>query len=316
MLSFVDLFCGCGGLSLGLQKAGLNHLAAFDYWDKAIAVYQANVSPHAFVFNLANTEAAAESVSRYSPDLIVGGPPCQDFSLCGKKQIGRRANLTLSYVEIIAAVRPKYFLMENVPPIIKTEFFKKVYLAAAAAGYGLTYKIADLSFYNVPQKRKRLFLLGVLGGGENCLDVYWKPYVAKKPKTVREYVTENPVNAEWNFDHYFLYPRYMERRCTFSMDEPSWTIVSSFKRNPGPKFRPSPNEKYDYQTAPRLNLKHAMDLQTFPKGFNLFPEGAKISESDARLMVANAVPVNAGEFFGKVFSRYEAAKIKNKTTLF
>ena len=78
----VDLFSGCGGMSLGLGQAGFNVVGAFDNWDPAIAIYRENFKHPIFKADLSNEEASA-AVKRLKPDLIAGGPPCQDYSIAG-----------------------------------------------------------------------------------------------------------------------------------------------------------------------------------------------------------------------------------------
>ena len=78
-MNTVDLFCGCGGMSLGFELAGNNVLAGLDNWDKAIKVYGDNFSHPVHKIDLKNVDAAADVVNTYQPDMIVGGPQCQDF---------------------------------------------------------------------------------------------------------------------------------------------------------------------------------------------------------------------------------------------
>ncbi len=81
----VDLFCGVGGLSLGLQEAGINVKAALDNWDAAVDVYNRNVGPHAQTLDLSDPANAIDLITPLQPDLIAGGPPCQDFSSAGDR---------------------------------------------------------------------------------------------------------------------------------------------------------------------------------------------------------------------------------------
>ena len=103
----VDLFSGCGGLSLGLTKAGMDIVAAYDNWAAASSVYAANFNHPINTFDLADEESAASHISQYNPDMIIGGPPCQDFSSAGlRNENNGRGNLTLSYAGIVARIRP------------------------------------------------------------------------------------------------------------------------------------------------------------------------------------------------------------------
>ena len=114
----VDLFCGCGGLSLGFKKAGFDVIAAYDKWEAALEVYRRNFDHPAEEMDLSNVQASAIAIDKLEPDMIIGGPPCQDFSSAGKRdEDGGRGDLTVHYAKIISQVRPKWFVMENVARI-------------------------------------------------------------------------------------------------------------------------------------------------------------------------------------------------------
>src|SRR5436309_2974303 len=110
-LKVVDLFAGCGGLSMGFANAGFKVVAAFDNWDPAIEVYKKNFNHPIIKKDLGDTSNITD-IKSYKPDIIIGGPPCQDFSSAGHRDetLGR-AQLTSSFTEIIAEIKPKYFLM-------------------------------------------------------------------------------------------------------------------------------------------------------------------------------------------------------------
>ena len=101
-------------MSRGFEDAGFQIVAAFEFWDKAAECYALNFSHPVFTTDLSDTTTAVDEIQRFHPDIIIGGPPCQDFSHAGKRVEGSRAGLTEAYAEIIRAVRPKYFVMENV----------------------------------------------------------------------------------------------------------------------------------------------------------------------------------------------------------
>ena len=111
----VDLFSGCGGMSLGLGQAGFNVVGAFDNWDPAIAIYKENFKHPIFKADLSREEARS-SVSQLKPDLIAGGPPCQDYSIAGKRKLGKRANLTIRFAEIVVSRKTlsKYFCLAEI----------------------------------------------------------------------------------------------------------------------------------------------------------------------------------------------------------
>jgi DNA (cytosine-5)-methyltransferase 1 len=126
-MDFVDLYCGVGGLSLGLTDAGMTPLAAFDHWAPALEIYRRNIGNHAAQADLAQPWHVIPRIKRLRPDLIAGGPPCQDFSAAGNRTEGNRAALTVRFAQIVVSVAPRFFLMENTRLIAS----KKAYATAA-----------------------------------------------------------------------------------------------------------------------------------------------------------------------------------------
>lgn len=113
----VDMFCGCGGMSLGFKMVGFDVVAAFDKWEPAMAVHRLNMPDTPVMpLDLSDVGKVIETVSPYAPDVMFGGAPCQAFSHAGKRRPGDpRASLTVAYAREIAGVRPAYAVMENVP---------------------------------------------------------------------------------------------------------------------------------------------------------------------------------------------------------
>ena len=110
-------------------------------------------------------------MKKFKPDIIIGGPPCQDYSSAGKQdETQGRANLTIKFAELVCGVRTKWFVMENVERIIKSETLPKAVQIFKEAGYGLSQVVLDASLCGVPQKRKRYFMIGELGGVDGFLE--------------------------------------------------------------------------------------------------------------------------------------------------
>ena len=102
----VDLFAGCGGLSLGFQKAGYDVVAAFELWSTAIECYKENFNHPVIQLDLSETNNAICQIKKFSPDMIIGGPPCQDFSHAGKRIEHDRAELKAEANAIYAELEP------------------------------------------------------------------------------------------------------------------------------------------------------------------------------------------------------------------
>jgi DNA (cytosine-5)-methyltransferase 1 len=161
-LCAIDLFCGVGGLSLGFEQAGISILAGFDCWERALDVYKLNFAHKAAKLDLSDVPAAALELQKHSANMIIGGPPCQDFSHAGKRTEKDRAELTKCFAEIVVALKPQIFVMENVDRIIKSKAWETAKMVLKSGGYGLTEKILDASFCGCPQIRKRFFCVGLL----------------------------------------------------------------------------------------------------------------------------------------------------------
>lgn len=198
----VDLFSGCGGMSLGFQSAGYNIVAAFENWPAAIECYKQNFKHPVIETDLSIVDEAIIRIKKYQPDLIIGGPPCQDFSNAGNRTEGERAELTHSFAKIITAVKPKFFVMENVARASESEAYKKARKLFIDNGYGLTEIVLDASHCNVPQKRNRFFCIGGLNQDDGFLSAILRAKQTVLPLSVRDYYSEKKYTLE--FEYYAL----------------------------------------------------------------------------------------------------------------
>lgn len=293
-MRIVDLFSGCGGMSLGFEQAGYDVVGAFDNWDAAIEIYKKNFSHPIFKHDI-GTEDIVPLIKGLKPDLIVGGPPCQDYSIAGKRELGKRANLTIKYAHIIAAVKPEWVVFENVYNIERFSTLSEMKKIICDAGYGITTKVLDASYCGVPQKRMRFFLIGKLGEKDGFLDDILKAGMADKPMTVRDYLGDT-LNTEF----YYMHPRSYNRRGVFSIDEPSATIRGINRPIPE-NYKRHHADKADIKDGVRaLTTRERGYLQTFPDSF-IFT-GAK---TDVELAIGNAVPPALAKYVGECIKKYD-----------
>lgn len=302
-MRIVDLFCGCGGLSLGFERAGYEVVAGYDNWAAAINVYRQNFNHPINQIDLLNVEEASEHIRAYNPQMIIGGPPCQDFSSAGKRdEDNGRGDLTPAYANIVATIRPEWFLMENVSTITKTNKLVEAKSIFKNAGYGLTQVVLDASLCGVPQKRKRFFLIGRLGENDDFMYNYIQSKLAKKPMTVRDYLGD-----KLGVDYYYRHPRSYARRGVFSIDEPSPTIRGVNRPLPS-GYKIHYNDPVQTTEGIRpLTTKERSLIQTFPETFTFLGTKSEIEQ-----MVGNAVPVNLGTFVGRAILDYIRDKEENK----
>lgn len=167
----IDLFAGVGGLSLGFEQAGFHIVLANEYDDEIAAAYRKNHRKTKMVvgditaLNLEDTFGAFAG----KIDVIIGGPPCQGFSQKGQRKTihDERNFLFKYYVKVVELVRPKYFVMENVPNLLTAEkgyFQKEIVDLFNEMGYSLNAGILNAADYGVPQNRRRAVIIGKRDG--------------------------------------------------------------------------------------------------------------------------------------------------------
>jgi len=290
----VDLFCGCGGMTLGFEKAGYNVVAGFDNWEPAINVYEANFNHPIVKLDLSDVDNSVSEISKFSPDIIVGGPPCQDFSTAGHQDESRgRAILSVCYSEIVCTIKPRYFVMENVAAIHNTKSFKTAITNFKKAGYGLTMKTLDAAYCGVPQIRKRMFVIGELNADDDFLNEELDKNLSDKPMTIFDY-----LGNSLGIEHYFRVPTNYNRRAVYSIYEPSMTIRGVDRPIPS-GYKGHRLDSAPVNTTRNLTPKERSYIQTFPKEFNFF--GGK---SDMNTMIGNAVPVNLAKYVGDALLKH------------
>lgn len=160
-LTVADLFCGGGGLSLGLRDAGLSPTCAVDCWAPAVATYRTNLGNHVLA------EAVDERTALPDVDVIAGGPPCQGFSSAGRRVADdKRNSLVRAFATVIARHRPRAFIFENVEGFLTTgrgKFVLDLLEPLVAAGYQIHLRKINAANFGVPQHRKRVIAIGGLG---------------------------------------------------------------------------------------------------------------------------------------------------------
>lgn len=242
ILNCVDLFAGAGGFSLAAREAGLRVEAAVELNPKACDTYRTNlVRPNGaklYEENILSFDPSELTAAHFSEgkecDVVLGGPPCQGFSVHRLNDAGvddPRNRLIHRYFEYVQELRPKVFLMENVPGILwdrHKKFLLDFYKMGAEAGYNLSEPaVIDARDYGIPQRRKRVFVLGIRD--DITLDLEWPPKRTHGNKKDR---TRDPSLAAW-------VPAAEVFRKPVAKDDPndvhmhhSQEIVDAFKSTP------------------------------------------------------------------------------------
>lgn len=196
-LTYIDLFSGAGGLSLGFDKAGFENVLAVEY-DKNIAkTYTNNFPTHNMLVddikNISNEEFSS-ILDGTEVDVVIGGPPCQGFSMAGK--IGRtfvddpRNKLFREFVRVVDLVSPKLFMMENVARMATHNHGKtitEVVQEFTKLGYKVQWKVLQTRNYGIPQSRQRMIMIGTKGD-----TIFQYPKEENRIVTVKEAISDLP----------------------------------------------------------------------------------------------------------------------------
>jgi DNA (cytosine-5)-methyltransferase 1 len=195
--NFIDLFAGCGGFSLGFLNAGMKGVFAIERDPMAFSTYSENLvdgRKNSFdcfdwpkwlerkewnIEDLLDLHATNLAKLKGGVDVLIGGPPCQGFSLAGKRRGDDPRNYLFKYyAEVVKTVQPKIVVIENVPRMkrlhktnsnkeAKESFYVRLVNILEDAGYVISSKILDASKFGVPQKRERLIAIGVRNDCQN-----------------------------------------------------------------------------------------------------------------------------------------------------
>ncbi|MGN1165920.1 MAG: DNA cytosine methyltransferase [Lachnospiraceae bacterium] len=222
-LKFGDLFSGAGGFTRGLEQAGLECVLGAEYNDYAVEAYRKNFTHECLQIDLSteeNQEIVAQRLKDAGVDLVVGGPPCQGFSIFGKRRFvntknwdvsqDQRNNLVFAFANIVVKSEAPWFIMENVPAILSArngDYVKAVEEYFNEHGYRTEHRVINAADYGAPQLRHRFILIGT----KTDLAFPWpKPKYYEKPeswqlpyRTVEEVLTDLiPVETQGKYKNH------------------------------------------------------------------------------------------------------------------
>ena len=318
-LKIVSLFTGCGGLDLGFEKAGFKVIWANEF-DKTIWDTFSYNFPQVFLDKRSITDIPSSDTPK--ADGIVGGPPCQSWSKAGACRgiKDHRGQLFFEYIRVLKDKQPLFFLAENVSGIlahIHKEAFQKILGEFSSAGYNISYKLLNAKYYNVPQDRERVIIVGY---HKKVGKAYEFPEGCKKLLTLRDAIGDLPEpkpaelynktnsnnlkipNHEYMTGGFSTI--YMSRNRVRSWIEQSFTIQAGGRHAPihpkAPKMKFieknkrifAPGKDHLYR---RLSIRECARIQTFPDKFSF----KYTNLSDGYKMVGNAVPVELARILAK-----------------
>lgn len=308
-MNAIDLFCGCGGLTKGFIDAGINVLCGIDKWDTAIESYKSNFHHLALCKDL--SEFPPEELEQLLPegieiDIIAGGPPCQGFSIAGKRDRNDpRNSLFMEYVKYVDYFNPKVFVIENVIGILsmktaKNENVIDIILSQFRNDYNCHVNKLYASDFEVPQNRRRVIIIGIRK------DLHIIPndtqIVSLHRKPVRDVLIPR---EELHDDKLYLSQRAIEgirnkkerSRANgngfgaqfLDLDKPSYTIPARYWKDGYDALI-----KYSDTEIRRLSILELKRIQSFPDDFILIG-----NKKDQIMQIGNAVACRFAYHIGK-----------------
>ena len=331
----IDLFCGVGGLTHGLIKAGIDVRAGIDNDETCKFAYEKNNSSEFIKESIRNIKG--KNLKKYykgaDVKVLVGCAPCQTFSTHSTKlrkqfdlKKDKRWNLLTEFSRFIDDLKPHIVSMENVPLLLKQKVFIDFKNNLLKSGYEVSYEIVNCSKYGMPQNRRRLVLLASKMGKIEI------PKPNNKIKTVKEVLTKfDSIKAgEMSLsDSLHVSPKLSSinlKRIKKSKQGGTWRdwpkdlIVKCHKKKTGSTYssvygrmnwdKPSPTittqfnrygtGRFGHPKQNRaLSLREGAVLQTFPKNYKFIENKNSFSETKIAKHIGNAVPVELGKVIGR-----------------
>ena len=332
----VDLFCGVGGLTHGLQLSGLNVVAGIDIEESCRYAYEHN--NNARFINADITHLTGEELEALYPvaatKILVGCAPCQPFSKYTQRyrkdgQTDAKWRLLYSFSRLVGEVTPSVIAMENVPELHKEKVFQDFVQSLVRQGYHVDWQIVYCPDYSVPQHRKRLVLLASILGEIHLIPPILDPehYI-----TVRDAIGNLPVLGDGEVDPNDVIHQASRlsdlnrRRIRQSVPGGTWRDwdvelqLSCHQKNTGRTYpavygrmswdAPSPtittqfygigNGRFGHPEQNRaLTIREGAMLQSFPADYQFVAPGDKVVKRSLGIHIGNAVPVNLGRAIGE-----------------
>lgn len=351
-INAIDLFCGVGGLTYGIQQAGINVVAGFDFEESCKFAYEKN-NDAKFVHKDIKKLLDDELLSYYPEDtdikILIGCAPCQPFSAYShryKQSESRKEKLDLLdyFGKQIKIVKPDIVSMENVPQLEKEDIFIRFVSLLKKEGYKVSWKIAFAPAYGIPQNRKRLLLLASKFGEMNFPEELSK----EKYPTVRQAISKLPkLNAgETDYKDPLHRARKLSdlnlKRIRNSKAGGTWKdweeelLPNCYKKKSGQSFgsvygrlewdKPSStittqfpgygNGRFGHPEQDRaLSLREGAILQSFPKKYQFIEDKDNYAINKIAVQIGNAVPPKLGEVIGNSIVKH-LKDLKNTNKIF
>jgi DNA (cytosine-5)-methyltransferase 1 len=339
-IAVVDLFCGAGGLSLGLRNSGLSIAAGIDLDPRCRFPFEKNVKAR-FV-NQSVTELTAAALAQLFGNaeirVLAACAPCQPFSgyTSKRSEIDERWKLLLEVLRFATAVGPEIITVENVSRLAKRPLWANFVERLEGVGYHVKWDILDASKFGVPQTRKRLVLLGSRLGP---IDLP-RPAQSKKSMTVRTAIaslpkiscgtsdSRDPLHCSRNLSEPNLKRMRASKPAGTWRQWPKSLVTECHKKKSGKTYpsvygrmswdKPAPtittqfygfgNGRFGHPDQDRaLSLREGAILQSFPARFEFFPKSQRVNFNAIGRLIGNAVPPRLAQAIGRTIVNHAAA---------
>jgi len=332
-ITAIDLFCGAGGLTYGLELAGVNVKAGYDI-DKSCEYPYSKNNTAKFYHSDIKDVSGEEIKKLWGSDaytLLAGCAPCQPFSnyMIGKKSKNKEEKWGMLYEfeRLVKETLPNFITMENVPALAKKDVFYSFIDTLENLEYQIDYKVVNCADYGVPQNRKRLVLVA-----SNVSSITVPEKTLSFPITVKQSISKLPkirhgeTNKTDNLHRSSQLSEINIKRIQQSKQGGSWKdwdkelVTPCHKKKSGERYQsvygrmswdsPAPtmttqcfgygNGRFGHPTQNRaISLREAAIFQSFPLDYEFVPKGQAVIMKTIGRLIGNAVPVKLGEAIGK-----------------
>lgn len=334
MVACVDLFCGVGGLSYGLSRAGIQVVAGVDLDENCRWSYERNVGTKFYLADVDSLDSndLADLFGRQVPRLLAGCAPCQPFSTYGRTRRGRddRWRLLDALSGAVRASTPEFVTMENVPGLEHHDIFREFVRALRGEGYSVEWSVLECARYGIPQRRRRLVLVASRVGEVRLpepthaepvdvahaighlppVEAGARPRQGADPLHVaaglsplnKERIRHSRPGGTWRD-----WPERLVAECHRKENGRTYSSVYGRMRwdEPAPTITTQcygfGNSRFGHPEQDRaITLREAAILQSFPEWWAFVPPGGRVEFSPIGRMIGNAVPPRLGEVVGQV----------------
>ena len=306
MYRVVSLFSGCGGLDLGIlggftsfekkyRRRKFDIVWANDFDKDACTTFRKNIGDHIICNDIVKLlKDEKEFLKLKKIDVVIGGFPCQDFSVAGKRMgvKTKRGSLYKSFGKVVELLQPKLFLAENVKGLVTMEngsVIKKIKSNFEAIGYKVEHKLFHVAEFGIPQNRERVLIIGVRGKTNNFIF----PKAANKNRISVGKAIEDLEHIPEGAIHNHFWSKAKKNKGQGN--------VAIHKNEIAPTIRAEHhgNIEYHWNKERRLSAREAARIQSFPDDFVFFH-----STSQAYRQIGNAVPPVMGWHIAGAMERF------------